>query len=88
MEINDETLVSQFMHAQRHEMVDDGFSRRVMRKLPNRAERISRIWTLFCVACFVLLFMLCRGWEPIINWFIHVQEIIMSKNGLQSINWH
>ena len=31
---NDDKLISQFMHANKHEIEDNGFSRRVIRQLP------------------------------------------------------
>ena len=34
---NDDKLISQFMHANKHEIEDNGFSRRVIRQLPEHA---------------------------------------------------
>lgn len=46
------------------EIADDGFTERVMRRVPSRnTQTLSRLWTVFCVALGVLLFVLLRGWE-------------------------
>jgi hypothetical protein len=50
---------------------DEGFSARVMQQLPQRSRWsalssrvfLSRLWTAFCVAIAVALFVLLRGWE-------------------------
>ena len=38
---NDDKLISQFMHANKHEIEDNGFSRRVIRQLPEHAKWMS-----------------------------------------------
>lgn len=53
----DELLVKRFFEENRIEMPDDGFSRRVMRRLPGSTKRISRIWTAVCAAVAVLFFI-------------------------------
>ncbi len=39
---NDERLIEQFLAPARREIADNGFTRRVMRRLPDRRERLSR----------------------------------------------
>ena len=51
---NDDKLISQFMHANKHEIEDNGFSRRVIRQLPEHAKWMSDVLTTvfqFLVRC-------------------------------------
>lgn len=57
----DDVLVRRFFEENRMEMPDNGFSRRVMRRLPDRAVRINRIWTAACFAAGILLFVRNKG---------------------------
>ena len=52
---NDDKLISQFMHANKHEIEDNGFSRRVIRQLPEHAKWMSDVLTTVCtVLCCIL----------------------------------
>lgn len=53
----DELLVGRFFEENRIRIPDDGFSRRVMRNLPDRKRRIGRIWTAVC-SVVALLFLI------------------------------
>ena len=44
---NDDKLISQFMHANKHEIEDNGFSRRVIRQLPEHAKWMSDHYSLY-----------------------------------------
>ena len=44
-EDRDELLVRKFFDENNVELPDNGFSNRVMRRLPDRARRLNRIWT-------------------------------------------
>ena len=47
-------------------VADNGFTERVMKQLPRRdVWQISRLWTAFCIAIAVVLFVLLRGWDLI-----------------------
>lgn len=61
MKTEDEILVNSFLKAQIKEIPDAGFSRKVMRRIPNRANRYNRWWQIFCTAVFVILFTLLNG---------------------------
>lgn len=52
---NDDVLVKKFFSENRIDVPDDGFSRRVMRRLPDRTRRISRLWTAVCVVVGLLI---------------------------------
>lgn len=47
---NDDRLIAQFMTEHKPQVADMGFTRRVMRHLPQRTDRLNRYWTLFCFA--------------------------------------
>lgn len=54
-EKRDELLVRKFFEENKIEIPDAGFSRRVMRRLPDRTRRLNRIWTAICVAVGVVM---------------------------------
>lgn len=61
MNNKDEQLISKFMHANKLEMPDNGFSRRVMRHLPVRAKVLSDILTGICIIVSCILFFVFDG---------------------------
>lgn len=65
---NDKLLESFFQEAARQTIEDNGFSQRVMHRLPWRADRLARVWTVFCVALAVALFIYLRGGELLITY--------------------
>lgn len=58
-----------FKQAAQQQIEDNGFTERVMGQLPARGasteRRLSRLWTLFCVATALALFILLGGWESL-----------------------
>lgn len=76
MKENDNILLAQFFEeAARQQVADDGFSERVMAALPaeGRSARVvwlSHLWTLFCVAVAVLLFVLLQGWTALASYAV------------------
>ena len=67
LSMDDELLVQQFLDENRKEIADHGFSRRVMRHLPGRADRLNRLWTIVCCALCVVFFIVIRGWDILTN---------------------
>jgi hypothetical protein len=65
-EIEDK-MINQFFQAEKREVKDNGFSRRVMRNLPDRGEQLSKIWIAFCTTIGIVLFFLFNGLEAILN---------------------
>lgn len=55
---NDDKLISQFMHANKHEIEDNGFSRRVIRQLPEHANGCP-MYSLQSVPCFAAYCSMC-----------------------------
>ena len=63
----DNILLEQFFEpARRQEIEDAGFSRRVMNRLPDKAIRLSHWWTASCVTVALVLFVVFKGWEPLL----------------------
>jgi hypothetical protein len=65
--MTDHEILEQFFRPmQQMQVDDDGFTERVMSRLPDgRALRLSRLWTALCLTVAVVLFVLLRGWEMI-----------------------
>ena len=62
-ENNDERLVVQSFQENKIEIPDNGFSRSVMRRLPQRTRTLSRLWTILCSAAGLAFFFLTDGMD-------------------------
>lgn len=59
MDRKDEQLLQQFfIEASQQTIADNGFSERVMRRLPNRANWFNRVWTLGCILIAIALLLM------------------------------
>lgn len=58
---NDDKLITLFFEEQMPDKHDDGFSRKVMRRLPDKTRNLSRLWTMICSVAGVALFLLIDG---------------------------
>ena len=80
MKTEDEILVNSFLKAQVKEIPDAGFSRRVMRRIPNRASRYNSWWQIFCTLVFAVLFTLLNGfgvaWQLLKEFVEHAPQLI------------
>ena len=56
-EIDNDKLLRDFFTENRQEIADRGFSRRVMHHLPDRSNRLARIWNAFVMA---VVFPVCK----------------------------
>ena len=54
---NDDKLLTSFFAEHRQEIADNGFSRRVLRHLPDRSRHLAQIWTAFCFTLALVLFL-------------------------------
>ena len=64
---NDDLLLERFFsNARTQQLDDDGFTSRVMNRLPDHAVRLSRYWTAFCMVAGMVLFLVFKGWQPLI----------------------
>ncbi|NDV82432.1 DUF5056 domain-containing protein [Bacteroides sp. 51] len=61
----DDKLLKQFFSEHKQEIADNGFSRRVIKNLPDRSLKISRIWTTCCCAVALILFFALDGLQAI-----------------------
>ena len=62
--MNDDLLLQQFFsQAAQQTIADDGFTQRVMQRLPLRMNWFVRIWNTVCIVLFAVLFVAFRGWE-------------------------
>ena len=63
---DDGLLLEQFFQAARSEQIEDnGFTHRVMTRLPERQARLSRLWTVACLVVGLIVFTLIGGWNII-----------------------
>lgn len=62
-EDNDLLLRRFFAEAARQEIEDNGFTQRVMQRLPKRVNWFTRLWTASCILVALVLFTLFHGWE-------------------------
>ena len=63
IEDNEQLLKQFFSEAAQQKIEDNGFTERVMRRLPMRVNWFTRLWTAFCILMALLLFTLFHGWE-------------------------
>ncbi|MEG1546054.1 MAG: DUF5056 domain-containing protein [Bacteroides sp.] len=57
----DDKLIAQLMKQSRQMLPDNGFSRRVIRNLPDREERQSNLLMLICALSAIILFLVFDG---------------------------
>lgn len=90
MNDKDEQLLERFFsEARRTELPDAGFSRRVMRSLPDRVIGLSRLWTAFCVVLGVVLCAVFGTWDSLADRLgaalRAVMDIELSRSGLLNL---
>lgn len=74
---HDERLLEQFFQTARQvELDDDGFTERVMRRLPDRSLRLSRLWTAACIVAGLVAFTLFGGWQSLMAWGLTVMTTL------------
>lgn len=64
---NDDKLLNLFFAEHRQEIADNGFSRRVIRNLPDRSQRLSQIWVTFCFTLALVLFVAFDGLRLVLD---------------------
>ena len=82
LSVSDELLLQAFFADNRmEEVLDDGFSDRVMQTLPAleqeqalaKRRRLEHLWTAACVAVGVIAAVVCQGWEQIQGWLFSMK---------------
>lgn len=82
---NDDKLLEKFFsEAARTEIADGGFSRRVMRSLPDRTLLKARLWTAFCLAFGVVMAVGFRVWHEAAVWLAGAVRTIVAAD----LQWH
>ena len=75
-------LLEDFFAANRHEVADDGFTRRVMHRLPQRHNRLAQAWNVLCILLVAVLFVAMDGvqlvWATLRETFIGLVEPLRS----------
>ena len=88
---DNERLLQQFFSEAASQQIDDnGFTERVMQRLSSAdaertafdVQRVSRLWTWFCILLFMVLFIVCRGWELLAVHF----EVMLRTMATQSFS--
>lgn len=77
---NDDVLVKKFFSENCIDVPDDGFSRRVMRRLPDRTRRISRLWTAVCVVIGLLIFFRNKGFSVLVSCFDGIFSDVLARH--------
>ena len=72
-----------FKQAAQQQIEDNGFTERVMDSLPElaveKSQRLTRLWTIFCVVVSVALFFVLGGWESLkVSALVAMQGILTS----------
>ncbi len=62
----DDKLIRAFFAEQKQEIPDNGFSRRVMHRLPYRTSLLIKVWSLFVTLVAVILFFVFDGLQAVI----------------------
>lgn len=68
-EDNDLLIKQFFQQAAQQQIADNGFTERVMQRLPQhtslaaRRTLLTRLWTASCIVVFAVLFVVFHGWE-------------------------
>lgn len=76
----DDRLLQQFFAAARQkEIADDGFTERVIERLPDRALRQSYVWTACCVVLGLVLFVAFQGWQPLALGLLSMTRMLVAE---------
>ncbi|MBO5187090.1 MAG: DUF5056 domain-containing protein [Prevotella sp.] len=62
---NDAIISKLFEELREKDIPDNGFSRKTMNSLPDKVNRISRLWTAFCILLGVILMFVFNIWQLI-----------------------
>ena len=82
--MTDKELLEQvFGPARQMTVADNGFSDRVMEQIPRHdTKRLSRLWTIFCIAVAAGLFIVFGGLQLVVSGLLMVLKTPMSRDSL------
>lgn len=63
----DDKLIRAFFAEQKQAIADNGFSRRVMQRLPYRTSLLLKVWSVFITLAAVVLFLAFDGLQAIVG---------------------
>ncbi len=77
MNEDNELLLKQFFsEASQQQIADDGFSQRVMQRLPSRINWFTRLWNIACILIFAILFVWFDGMQQLaVQLFVWVRTL-------------
>lgn len=67
--MNEDKLLRTFFEANKKEVPDNGFSKKVMKRLPKKESQISKVWTCCCALLAIVAFVLLETPRIIIETF-------------------
>ena len=84
----DEKLIASFFEAHLiGEIEDRGFSRRVMRRLPeSRMRRLNTVWTLLCMVAVVVYFIMQQGTKVLLVALTHLWSSLSEAVVMPDLN--
>lgn len=62
---NKDKLLESFFAGNRHEIADNGFTHRVMSRLPRRHHRLAQVWDIACTVLIAAMFVALGGAQRI-----------------------
>ena len=90
-EDNDLLLKQFFQEVAQQQIADNGFTERVMQRLPQhtslaaRRTLLTRLWTASCIVVFAVLFVVFHGWELLtIQFEVMLQTLSVQTGGYRA----
>jgi hypothetical protein len=80
MNDNDDKLLEQFFSEKKQTIADNGFSARVMHRLPGRNNKLASILASFGIILSIILFFLFDGIHVILGFFRDVFVSVIQNN--------
>ncbi len=88
MKGNDDELIRSFMLPGKREIADNGFSKRVIRRLPHRrAKRLSNLLNAVCIFLCCILFFVFNGFDILIRAIVKVIATQSDQLATSGINY-
>lgn len=82
-ENKDELLIRKFFKENKADIPDNGFTCRVMKRLPDRTQRLNRIWTAICIALGVVVATRFDWWNALSSQVKNITETVMTNHVIE-----
>lgn len=82
---NDDKLLASFFAEHQQEIADNGFSRRVMRRLPDRTRHLSQLWSACCFTLALVLFIALDGVQLVLGTLRETFDTLL-QNGASELD--